>query len=56
MCVFSLKCKYTLGWVLGLLYVLVWNASIRRLVPMSNVGFSFGMQILQGWVLSPMCV
>jgi hypothetical protein len=36
--------------------VLIWNASIARLGPMSSVCFSFGMQVLQGWVPCPLCV
>jgi hypothetical protein len=36
--------------------VLIWNASIARLGPMSNMCFSFGMQILQGQVSYLVCV
>jgi hypothetical protein len=44
------------GWVLGLMCVLVWNASIARLGPMSNTCFSFGMQVLQDRVSCLVCV
>jgi len=52
----SLKCRLALGWVLGPMCVLVWNAGIARLGPMSSVCFGFGMQIIQGWVPCLVCV